>query len=81
MKLPIHCRVYETFNRESSWRELHVDLRLIPSGGVLVGLAMFWLGAPILVVAAVAFVPCVLADQVWPLSGGPALPLYRRRVG
>lgn len=33
--MPVHARVYEVDDSPSTWRELHVDLRLIPGGPAL----------------------------------------------
>lgn len=62
---------------ESSHWERHVDLRLIPAASLGAALYAHSKGSPGWAVLAIGLGPLLVTNSIWPLSGGPSLPLYR----
>lgn len=60
-------------------RVLLVDLRLVPTIALLAAAGLLWAGYGVPAFLAAIFPP-LIAARIWPLSGGPMLPLLRRDV-
>ena len=81
MKYPISKETNDWVHPEegTSGRSTRTSLRLIPTAGVLAGVALASRGAPA-AGALVALSSFLFSESVWPLSGGPSLLLREKQV-